>query len=757
MAGEILDEMELSSDDSSSRSVKKHKKDKKDKKERKDKRKDKQRTSDALLDDSLTTVPPSPSPSEQRKKEKREKKELKAAQALTLPSSSTPSTPPSATNGHSAPTSSKKRKTADADSASTSTKRVKASSEDGEATVAAVSPLDAPDAAGHPPLSSFPIHPSTLSILHKKGITHAFPIQSSTFHSVLACKDLVGRARTGTGKTLAFALPVCERLQAADEAAGVRLKVGRGPRVLVLTPTRELAKQVSETFELVGPRLSHTTVYGGSAYGPMEGALRRGVDVVVGTCGRVMDLLERKALKLGEVSVIILDEADEMLNMGFADDVEKILQSVDRSPSHPPVQTLLFSATIPSWVQTVAKKYLRKEAERVDLVGDVEQKGSRDVLHYAIACHWSERNALLKEVIAAYGGEKARTIVFTETKKEANEIALSSSVASMAGVLHGDIAQSQRETTLKGFREGRFSVLIATDVAARGIDISGVELVIQCEPPQSVETYIHRSGRTGRAGSKGVAVTFYTAKQVYWVNQIERLAKVKMTRAGVPQRDDIYATSAAAAVKAVTAVHRDVIPHFLSAARTLLSSSAFAPTKASSDESSESDESDTSPDPAYVLAAALAHASGHSQPLVARSLLMSTAGQTTVQYTSAVEVRSLSFVWSAIRRWLYPSEDESNARVKGMRLTADRRGAVFDVPSEDEPRVLDARKRMEAETRERARFDVCKALPALPEMAAVRPETRRWGGRSSGGGGGGWGGRSSGGGGRGGFRGRSSR
>ena len=149
----------------------------------------------------------------------------------------------------------------------------------------------------------------------------------------------------------------------------------------------------------------------------MEAALRRGVDVVVGTCGRVMDLLERGALKLNDVSVIILDEADEMLNMGFADDVEKILQSVDRSPTHP-IQTLLFSATIPSWVQNVAKKYLKPDHKRVDLVGEVAQKASADVSHYAIACHWSERNALLKEVIAAYGsGEKTRTIVFTETKK----------------------------------------------------------------------------------------------------------------------------------------------------------------------------------------------------------------------------------------------------------------------------------------------------------------------------------------------------
>ena len=338
---------------------------------------------------------------------------------------------------------------------------------------------------------------------------------------------------------------------------------------------------------------------------------------------------------------------------------------------------------------------------------------------------------------------------------------MQSSVSGMCGVLHGDIAQTQRESTLKGFREGRFSVLVATDVAARGIDISGVELVIQCEPPQSVETYIHRSGRTGRAGTKGVAVTFYTTKQLYWITQIERQAKIKMVRAGVPQRDDIYASSAVQAVKQVLAVHRDVIPHFLPAARELLLSSSFTPQPpkegdADSDESGG--ESDSTPDPAYVLAATLALAAGHSQPLVSRSLLMSTAGQTTVQFVGGMEVRSLSFVWGAIRRWLYPSDEESQVKVKGMRLTLDKRGAVFDVPSEDEGKVVEARKRMEGDKMERGRFEVCKALPPLPQQEPVRPEMRRWGGRSSGGGGGGGrsGGRSGGGsgGGRQGFRGR---
>ena len=422
MAGEIIEDLELSSDDSTSRRIpKKEKKERKDKekkekKERKEKKKD-EKDAKPANGDAAPDTNGSLAEAEQPKEEKREKRQRKEkAEAKEQPETADSSSPERKK---------KKRKSSEDDDEDASAKKLKAtassspsSSSPSSSTSASLgSPLDSPDALGHPPLSSYPISASTLSVLQKKGITHAFPIQSSTFHPILECHDLVGRARTGTGKTLAFALPVCERLQAADAAAGGRLKVGRAPRVIVLTPTRELAKQVSETFTLVGPRLSTTTVYGGSAYPPMEAALRRGVDVVVGTCGRVQDLLERGALRLNDVGVIILDEADEMLNMGFADDVEKILQSVDRSLTHP-IQTLLFSATIPSWVQNVAKKYLKPDHKRVDLVGEVAQKASATVSHYAIACHWSERNALLKEVIAAYGsGEKTRTIVFTETKK----------------------------------------------------------------------------------------------------------------------------------------------------------------------------------------------------------------------------------------------------------------------------------------------------------------------------------------------------
>ena len=460
----------------------------------------------------------------------------------------------------------------------------------------------------------------------------------------------------------------------------------------------------------------------------MEAALRRGVDVVVGTCGRVRDLIEKGSLKLTSINVIIMDEADEMLNMGFADEVEAILQSVPREgvDGAIPIQTLLFSATMPDWVQKVSKKYLSPKHISIDLVGAVQQRASSDVQHYAIACHWNERNNVLKEVIAVYGGANARTIVFTETKKDANELATGSSISSSSSVLHGDIAQAQRETTLKGFRDGRFSTLIATDVAARGIDIVGVELVIQVEPPQSVETYIHRSGRTGRAGQKGIAITFYTPKQSSYLSFIERGAKIKFIRVGVPQRNDVYATAAVAAKSEVLSVHKDVVPFFIKAASELIQAQETA-----EEESAESSPADAT----WLLAAALARISGHSQPIQSRSLLQSISGFVTVKLTSATPLHSLSHVWSLIRAHLY-SQEECDGKVKGMKLTTDGRGAVFDIPSADEGRVV------ALPPNPRAQFSIPTALPDIVQTENAYGSGGGYGGRGRGG--------------RGGFSGRSS-
>lgn len=604
-------------------------------------------------------------------------------------------------------------------------------------------PSEQPDANGNKPLSSFNVSAGSVAALKKHDITHMFPIQAATFDIILGGADVVGRARTGTGKTLAFALPIVERL--LTTLGNASLPSGRAPRVLVLTPTRELALQIQKTFDMVkGPKLQTTCVYGGTAYYTQESALRKGMDIVVGTCGRIKDLLEKGTLRLDKVQYVIMDEADEMLNMGFADDVELILSSVPRGGAEgtaaapaptQALQTLLFSATLPPWVENVARKYLRPDKKHIDLVGNTQQHANSDIAHMCMACHWSERNSVLGEVIQLYGGPKARVIIFTETKKEANELLVEESIKGAAAALHGDIPQAQRENTLKGFRDGKFPILIATDVAARGLDIAGVELVIQCEPPERAEDYIHRSGRTGRAGKKGTCITFYTPKQLYYIQNIEARAKVKFIRVNVPQQSDMIKSSVATAVKAVKAVSPDVVPYFLDAAKNLL-------------ETNKEEGRST----ADLLAMALAKIAGFSEAPKKRSLLTSASGMVTVQVNmgGGNEIRSLSFIWGIIRRYIMEDCDE---KVKGIRLTADRLGAVFDVPQEYESKI----KAIEPQDK-RVSFSVPAVLPELVQLEVARPEPkwRGGGGRSGGGGGfsrgGGGGGRGGGGRGRGGRR-----
>jgi ATP-dependent RNA helicase DDX21 len=561
----------------------------------------------------------------------------------------------------------------------------------------------------NPPLSAFRVPANIIQNLNQKNITNLFPIQAATFNHIFDGEDVVGRARTGTGKTLAFALPVACKLQ-EDKTRG------RLPRVVILLPTRELALQVCKEFKDLTPALSCECMYGGAPYGPQESAIRRGVDVVVGTCGRVDDLLTKGTLKFDNITTVILDECDEMLNMGFADSVESILSKVPgvgkdgkankviEAGDQSKVQTLLFSATMPTWVAEIASKYLRKNKREIDLVSTQELKTSTLVRHIAIACHWSERNAVMGEVMRVHGGRKMRTIIFCETKKEANELVMEAAIPMECQPLHGDIAQTQRQSTLDGFRQSKFDCLVATDVAARGIDIPDVEMVIQCEPPDCAETYIHRSGRTGRAGKKGVSIVFYTPKQMYLLSKIERMAGVKFERGGAPQMEEIYKAAAVNAAKDIQKVDEAVIEYFKKSAEDILAT----------------EEAST------VLACALAALSGHYKPLQQRSLLSSTQGAVTILLTSNVEIRGLTFVWNMIRRFLIQEPDEV---VKGMRLTADRKGAVFDVPMQYKATIASLK-----QDKNHCKFSVPSVLPPLVglEPNGGRGGDRSWNRNSSG-------------------------
>ncbi|GAB4842867.1 DEAD-box ATP-dependent RNA helicase 53, mitochondrial [Ancistrocladus abbreviatus] len=360
-------------------------------------------------------------------------------------------------------------------------------------------------------ISKLHIHQDIVSALSKRGITKLFPIQRAVLEPAMQGRDMIGRARTGTGKTLAFAIPIMDKIIQYNEQHGA----GRNPLALVLAPTRELAKQVEKEFYEFAPRLDTLCVYGGTPINSQMRFLDRGVDVVVGTPGRVIDLMKRGALNLSEVQFIVLDEADQMLNVGFEEAVEVILEKLPQNR-----QSMMFSATMPNWIMKLTRKYLR-DPLTIDLVGDSDQKLADGITLCSILSDHGAKAAIIGPLVTehANGG---KCIVFTQTKRDADRLAYAMGKSYMCEALHGDISQNQRERTLAGFREGQFNILVATDVAARGLDIPNVDLVIHYELPNSSEIFVHRSGRTGRAGKKGTAILIHTVDQSRAVRLIER-------------------------------------------------------------------------------------------------------------------------------------------------------------------------------------------------------------------------------------------
>ena len=340
--------------------------------------------------------------------------------------------------------------------------------------------------------------------LADKGFTTPTPVQAESLPHALLGKDILGQARTGTGKTLAFGLPIATHLE-ADATKG------RSPRALVLTPTRELALQVSSELDWAAPHLKIVTVYGGTGYGKQATDLKRGCDVVVATPGRAIDYQNRKILDLSEVRVVVLDEADEMLNMGFEEDVETLLSATPNER-----QTLLFSATLPHWAKRLAGEYLR-DPVHVNVMKD------EDVSYEEIAVETtlSNRLGVLSDILHAHHGEKA--IIFTHTKAEVDRLARElSGLGHGAEAIHGDLNQTQRERVIGRFRAGQVSALVGTNVAARGLDIPEVDLVVHYRLPVDTEAYQHRSGRTGRAGRTGTVVVLYGPKERRDLANIER-------------------------------------------------------------------------------------------------------------------------------------------------------------------------------------------------------------------------------------------
>ena len=360
-----------------------------------------------------------------------------------------------------------------------------------------------------PPVSEFEgfgFSEPLLNTLAAKGYKHPSPIQKAAFPELMLGRDLVGQAQTGTGKTAAFALPLLERLQ--DQ--------GKRPQVLVLAPTRELAMQVADSFRAYAaghPHLKVLAVYGGADFRSQINTLKRGVEVVVGTPGRVMDHMRQGTLDTSGLRCLVLDEADEMLRMGFIDDVEWILEQLPEER-----QMVLFSATMPSEIRRLSKRYLREPAE---ITIKSRDKESRLIRQRCITLQNSHKIEALKRVLEAVTGEGviifARTKVITLTVAESLEAA-----GHDVAVLNGDVPQNQRERTVERLRNGSVNILVATDVAARGLDVDRIGLVINYDIPFDGEAYVHRIGRTGRAGRNGEAILFVNPRERRLVGSFER-------------------------------------------------------------------------------------------------------------------------------------------------------------------------------------------------------------------------------------------
>ncbi len=381
--------------------------------------------------------------------------------------------------------------------------------------------------------SELPLRAELLAVVDELGYTQPSPIQAQSISPLVEGRDLLGQAATGTGKTAAFALPMLERL------ADLRPERERGsaPFGLILAPTRELALQVSEAVTRYGSHLGArvVTVYGGAPVGPQLRSLHQGVDVVVATPGRAIDLLTRGALKLDDLEMVVLDEADEMLDMGFVEDIETLLDSTPDTR-----QVVLFSATIPRRIETLAQKYLREPVTIRIRREEVAAGEAPQVRQTAYLVPRTHTTAALGRVLEAE--RPAAAIVFCRTRLDVDAVTETLTARGLrAEALHGGMDQEHRTRVVERLRSGRTELLVATDVAARGLDIDLLTHVVNHDVPQSSEAYVHRIGRVGRAGREGVAITLVPPSKVHAMRAVERLTGQSVTFAPVPTAADLRA------------------------------------------------------------------------------------------------------------------------------------------------------------------------------------------------------------------------
>ncbi|GAQ89408.1 DEAD box RNA helicase [Klebsormidium nitens] len=560
-------------------------------------------------------------------------------------------------------------------------------------------------------IRNFDLSKETVRALQARGIENLFAIQCAVIQPAMAGRDIIARARTGTGKTLAFGLPIIEKLLAAraENGASMRGRAGRLPKCLVMAPTRELAKQVEKEFMESAPSLQTVCVYGGAPISGQERTLRRGVDVAVGTPGRIMDLMERGALDLQEVRYMVLDEADQMLNVGFEEAVEHILRNCPVEQR----QSMLFSATMPTWVRRLSRKYLNNP-EVIDLVGDDDAKIPEGLKIMAVQVPRNAKRNVLIDLITVHGRGR-RTIVFGQTKRDVDDIAVLLSRTHNAEALHGDIAQSQREKSLQGFRDGRFKVLVATDVASRGLDIPDVDLVIHYELPNDTETFVHRSGRTGRAGKDGIAIAMYAAPERRMMSRLAAACGKDFVNIQPPNPSDVLNAAGQQALEMLEGVDAELYPHFFPAAEQLIAERG----------------------PLNAVASALAAISGFREPPKPKSLLTFEEGWTTLQVVRSASGRGPIVSPRNVQALLGSVGQQFADNVGKIRLISDRDvdGAVFDLPTKLAKRLV------EIKEAEGDYFDEVQQLPRLVEEFRGGDMGGRGGSRGGygrGGGGGGY-------------------
>ncbi|WP_371511803.1 MULTISPECIES: DEAD/DEAH box helicase [Microbacterium] len=420
-----------------------------------------------------------------------------------------------------------------------------------------VTPADAPDESpATPGFEDLGITGPVLKAIKDLGYETPSPIQAATIPTLLAGRDVVGMAQTGTGKTAAFALPVLERLDVAQKT----------PQALVLAPTRELALQVCEAFESYASRMKGVhvlPVYGGQGYGVQLSALRRGVHVVVGTPGRIMDHLAKGTLDLSELQYLVLDEADEMLKMGFAEDVEQILAQTPEEK-----QVALFSATMPAQIRRLAQQYLRDPEEIT--VKSKTATNTNITQRYLVVSYAQKVDALTRILeVENFDG----MIVFVRTKNETETLAEKLRARGYsAAAINGDVPQVQRERSVNQLKDGKLDILVATDVAARGLDVERISHVVNFDIPTDTESYVHRIGRTGRAGRTGDAISFITPRERYLLKHIEKATRQQPTQMQLPSTEDVNTTRLARFDDAITTAlsetsridaFRDIIAHYV--------------------------------------------------------------------------------------------------------------------------------------------------------------------------------------------------